>query len=86
MISIKWQEFFWFEVTIQSNFLYNKLNLQGLKSDEEAVWTNFFLQEYTETDIGKMNAKTNCKNYILTTRVKTKKERETVVCKTQMSN
>lgn len=45
-----------------------------------------FLQEYTETDIGKMNAKTNCKNYILTTRVKTKKERETVVCKTQMSN
>lgn len=60
-------------MTIQSNFLYNKLNLQGLKSDEEAVWTNFFLQEYTETDIGKMNAKTNCKNYILTTRVKTKK-------------
>lgn len=73
-------------MTIQRNFLYNKLNLQGLKSDEEAVWTNFFLQEYTETDIGKMNAKTNCKNYILTTRVKTKKERETVVCKTQMSN
>ena len=32
-----------------------------------------FLQEYTETDIGKMNAKTNCKNYILTTRVKKKK-------------
>lgn len=36
----------------------------------------FFLQEHTETDIGKMNAKTNCKNYILTTRVKTKKRKE----------